>query len=78
MNEFDNKALTWDNDLVKVERAKFFAQEIAQKIPFSKQTTAFEYGCGTGLLSFHLQSYLKEITLGDNSDGMLSVLKNKI
>ena len=40
--------------------------------------TGFEYGCGTGLLSFNLQPHLKKITLADNSEGMLSVLKRKI
>jgi ubiquinone/menaquinone biosynthesis C-methylase UbiE len=39
---------------------------------------AFEYGCGTGLLSFALQPYLGHITLADSSPGMLSVLQEKI
>ena len=40
--------------------------------------TAFEYGCGTGLLSFALQDDLGEITLADTSQGMLDVLGEKI
>ena len=37
-----------------------------------------EYGCGTGLLSFALQSDLGQITLADVSQGMLEVLRQKI
>jgi ubiquinone/menaquinone biosynthesis C-methylase UbiE len=37
-----------------------------------------EYGCGTGLLSFALQSVLGQITLADTSQGMLDVLSEKI
>jgi ubiquinone/menaquinone biosynthesis C-methylase UbiE len=40
--------------------------------------TALEYGCGTGLLSFALQSDLGQITLADTSQGMLDVLAEKI
>ena len=40
--------------------------------------SAFEYGCGTGLLSFELKDELKDITLADTSDGMLDVLRQKI
>ena len=39
---------------------------------------ALEYGCGTGLLSFALQSELGQITLADTSQGMLDVLAEKI
>jgi ubiquinone/menaquinone biosynthesis C-methylase UbiE len=38
----------------------------------------FEYGCGTGLISFNLMPYLKSFTLADSSDGMLEILRNKI
>ncbi|HYW35876.1 MAG TPA: methyltransferase domain-containing protein, partial [Balneolaceae bacterium] len=40
--------------------------------------SAFEYGCGTGLLSFALREKIGPITLADNSDGMLEVLRDKI
>jgi ubiquinone/menaquinone biosynthesis C-methylase UbiE len=47
-------------------------------ISLSKDMSALEYGCGTGLLSFALQSDLGQITLADTSQGMLDVLKEKI
>ncbi len=40
--------------------------------------TALEFGAGTGLLSFMLKNHLKEITLIDNSEGMVKVLNEKL
>lgn len=78
MNEFDEKAQTWDDNPQHVERVKAIAIKILEQIPLSGDMTGFEYGCGTGQLSLHLQPYLKSITLADNSEGMLRVLQEKI
>ena len=78
MNEFDQKAQTWDAKTVRVERAQATADGIRAAIPLHPEMTAFEYGCGTGLVSFALQPYLGHITLADSSIGMLEVLKEKI
>ena len=78
MNEFDQKAQTWDAKPVRVERAQAVADGIKAAIPLSAQQTALEYGCGTGLVSFALQPYLGHITLADSSSGMLAVLREKI
>jgi ubiquinone/menaquinone biosynthesis C-methylase UbiE len=78
MNEFDWKALNWDDDLVNIERAKRVANVIEKYVPLSKDMNAYEYGCGTGLLSFNLLPYLKSIILADSSEGMLKALEEKI
>jgi ubiquinone/menaquinone biosynthesis C-methylase UbiE len=78
MNTFDARARDWDSDPAKVERAKAVAAVMQKEVLLSRQTTALEYGCGTGLLSFFLQPYLGPITLADSSEGMLSVLAGKI
>ena len=78
MTNFDERAKDWDSDPKKVERARVVAEAIRAAIPLSKEITALEYGCGTGLLSFALQSDLGEITLADTSQGMLDVLSGKI
>ena len=78
MNEFDIKALTWDDNPLFVERSKHIADKIREHVPFNKDMIGFEYGCGTGSLSFNLLPYLKSITLADSSEGMLDVLKQKI
>src|ERR1041385_6452519 len=78
MTNFDERAKDWDSDPAKVERARVVADAIRKAIPLSKEMKAFEYGCGTGLLSFALQSDLGQITLADTSQGMLDVLREKI
>ncbi|MEP7136007.1 MAG: class I SAM-dependent methyltransferase [Chloroflexota bacterium] len=78
MTNFDERAKDWDSDPKKVERARVVADAIRKAILLSKSMNALEYGCGTGLLSFALQSDLGQITLADTSQGMLDVLKGKI
>lgn len=78
MTNFDERAKDWDSDPDKVARARAVADEIRRTIPLSNEMKSFEYGCGTGLLSFSLQSDLGQITLADTSRGMLDVLKQKI
>ncbi|HEX2953892.1 MAG TPA: class I SAM-dependent methyltransferase [Bacillota bacterium] len=78
MENFDELARTWDNDPMRAERAKTVAEAILKTIPSHPSMDAFEYGCGTGLLSLNLQPYFHTITLGDSSQGMLKVLEEKI
>jgi ubiquinone/menaquinone biosynthesis C-methylase UbiE len=78
MNDFDLKARTWDADPAKWERARAVAEAIKTRVPLAPTMNALECGCGTGLLSFALQSHLGKITLADSSDGMLAVLREKI
>lgn len=78
MNEFDVKAKTWDLDPVKSERAKAVAEAIRRDIPVTSSTAAFEFGCGTGLVSFYMQPHLGRIVMADTSKGMLDVLTEKI
>lgn len=78
MTNFDERAKDWDSDPDKVARAHAVADMIRKTVPLSNEMKAFEYGCGTGLLSFSLQSDLGQITLADTSVGMLEVLKEKI
>ncbi len=78
VTNFDERARDWDSDPRKVERARLVAEAIRDTIPLSPGMSALEYGCGTGLLSFALQSHLGRITLADTSQGMLDVLAGKI
>ena len=78
MTNFDERAKDWDSDSKKVERARAVAEAIRDAIPLNTAMSALEYGCGTGLLSFALQSDLGQITLVDTSQGMLDVLAEKI
>ena len=78
MTNFDERAKDWDSDPKKVERARIVADEIRKTVTLSREMNAFEYGCGTGLLSFALQGDLGQITLADTSQGMLDVLAEKV
>ena len=78
INEFDQKALTWDADVQKQVRARIVGEAIREFLPPSKKLAAMEYGCGTGLLSFNLSADFETIYLADTSDGMLQVLSSKI
>ena len=78
MNEFDEKAAAWDAKPIRVERAQAAAKGIAAGVALDVRMKALEYGCGTGLVSFALQSQLGHITLADSSAGMLAVLREKI
>jgi len=78
MNEFDIKASEWDKSNMHRERATAIASEIIKHIPLNREMMALEFGAGTGLLSFMLKNHLKEITLIDNSDGMVKVLNEKL
>jgi ubiquinone/menaquinone biosynthesis C-methylase UbiE len=78
VTNFDEQAKNWDSDPMKVHRAKTVAEAIRGAISLTREMTALEYGCGTGLLSFAFQSDLGQITLADTSQGMLDVLGEKI
>lgn len=78
MTDFDERAKEWDSDPKRSERARAVADAIRKTISLSTNMNALEYGCGTGLLSFALQSELGCITLADTSQGMLDVLSEKI
>lgn len=77
-DDFDRRAATWDDDPMKTARAHAVADAIRAHLPDLASMSGFEYGCGTGLLSFALQSSLREIVLADNSEGMLDMLRRKI
>ncbi len=78
MSDFDAEAREWDDVPGRIERANAVAAAIREQLLLSREMTAFEYGCGTGLLSFALRADLGPITLADSSTGMLEVLKAKI
>lgn len=75
---FDQRAKNWDADTIKGERAMAVSEAILQQVPGAALARVFEYGCGTGLLGFALHPHVKQITLADNSPGMLSQLNEKI
>jgi ubiquinone/menaquinone biosynthesis C-methylase UbiE len=78
MHEFDIKAAEWDQNPMHWDRSEAIANEIIKLIPLNKHMTALEYGAGTGITSFLIKDYLKDITLMDNSSEMIKVMNEKI
>ena len=75
---FDHKAGDWDANPMHVERAEAIAESMRRHAHLTPAMHGFEFGCGTGLLSFALRDTLGNITLADTSTGMLDVLRGKI
>ncbi len=78
MNEFDIKAAGWDKNPMHRDRSEAIVSAIRTSIPLNRNMTALEYGAGTGIASFLLKDYLKEIMLMDNSAEMVRIMKAKI
>lgn len=78
MSEFDLKAEEWDKNPMHWDRSVAIAEGILKIVPLEKQFRAMEFGAGTGILSFLLKDYLKEIVLIDNSAGMIRMIDEKI
>jgi ubiquinone/menaquinone biosynthesis C-methylase UbiE len=77
-SEFDGKAREWDNNPVHIERSEAIARSLLSVIPLNKKMHAFEFGAGTGLLSFLLKHHFASITLMDSSVEMINVVRTKI
>jgi SAM-dependent methyltransferase len=75
---FDAQAREWDADPQRRERSRVVAEAIRSRLPPGDKPRALELGCGTGALGFDLLPWVREITLADNSDGMLDVVREKI
>ncbi len=78
VEDFDARAKTWDDDPAKVERAMRIAEAIAAEVPSLDRARVLEYGSGTGLLGFALESRAAHVTLADTSREMLAVAREKI
>jgi tRNA (cmo5U34)-methyltransferase len=78
MNEFDLKAAEWDKNPVHWERSVAIAEEIQRLYTFPPDSRALEFGAGTGILSFLLMDYFREIVLLDSSSEMVKQMDRKI
>jgi SAM-dependent methyltransferase len=76
--DFDKAAPEWDAVPMRSERAGIAAEGIRGRLGGIRRARAFEFGCGTGLLSFFLRDDFDEIVLLDSSAGMIEALRRKI
>jgi ubiquinone/menaquinone biosynthesis C-methylase UbiE len=75
---FDQEAANWDQVTGRVKVAHDIAQSMIQEIILTPDMDVLDFGCGTGLLTFALQPFVRSITGVDSSQGMLNVFKTKI
>ena len=75
---FDVKAAAWDEDASKVKLANDISDTIMREIALARDMNVLDYGCGSGLVTFKLQPFVKSITGMDSSKGMLEVLRSKV
>ena len=75
---FDQEATNWDQVPGRVKVARDIAQNMIREITLTSDMDVLDFGCGTGLLTFALQPFVRSITGVDSSQGMLDVFKTKI
>jgi len=75
---FDQEAAKWDQVPGRVKVAQDIAQCMIRELTLTPDMDVLDFGCGTGLLTFALQPFVRSITGVDSSRGMLDVFKTKI
>jgi len=75
--DFNKVAATWDEEPRRVKLAGDVAGSIAENIPLNSSMDVLDFGCGTGLLTLHLQPQVRSVTGVDSSQGMLVILRAK-
>lgn len=75
---FDRIASSWDDDPLKVERARVVVHEIRRRFVLPRSPRILEVGAGTGLVSQHLASLGGELVLMEPSAGMQRVIEKKV
>ena len=76
--DFNQEAANWDKVPGRVKVAQDIAKSMIQEITLMQDMDVLDFGCGTGLLTFVLQPFVRSITGVDSSQGMLDVFKTKI
>jgi 2-polyprenyl-3-methyl-5-hydroxy-6-metoxy-1,4-benzoquinol methylase len=71
MNDFDDRAASWDTP-ERIERAAMVAAAIRAAIPLGPGTRVLEVGAGTGLLGRSLAPWIGSVLLADASAGMVA------
>jgi 2-polyprenyl-3-methyl-5-hydroxy-6-metoxy-1,4-benzoquinol methylase len=76
--DFDQRAATWDDNPLTVQRAAAVALAVRSAVPLSPTAKVLEYGAGTGLVSESLSPHVGSVTVADTSVGMREVLGEKV
>jgi ubiquinone/menaquinone biosynthesis C-methylase UbiE len=76
--DFNSEAASWDQNPGRVKLAGDVAGAIVRQVALTQEMDVLDFGCGTGLLTLHLQPRVRSITGADSSEGMLDGLRQKI
>jgi ubiquinone/menaquinone biosynthesis C-methylase UbiE len=76
--DFNREAAHWDEQPGRIKMADELFAALVRHVPLTPQTDAFEFGCGTGLITMRLQPQVRRIVGVDSSEGMLAQLAKKI
>ncbi|MBF0486026.1 MAG: class I SAM-dependent methyltransferase [Candidatus Omnitrophica bacterium] len=74
---FDKDAQSWDDSPLRTGLARDVATAVSKQVELSKDMDVLDFGCGTGLLAFHILPHVRSITGVDTSKGMLDVFLAK-
>ena len=77
VDNFKDKASTWDKGSTRVNGAKTIADAIYKEIDLHSQMQLLDFGVGTGLLGFEILPHVKTILGIDTSQKMLEKLEEK-
>lgn len=75
---FDTAAASWDSEPRRVALMRAIGEAVLQEAQPSREMDVLDYGCGTGLIGLFLLPQVGRVTGADNSEGMLSILRQKI
>jgi 2-polyprenyl-3-methyl-5-hydroxy-6-metoxy-1,4-benzoquinol methylase len=76
--DFDKEAASWDQEPGRVKLASDVAEAISDEISLTSTMDVLDFGCGTGLLTLHIQPLVHTITAVDSSRGMIDILQSKV
>jgi len=76
--DFDKVAVSWDDEPRRVKLAGDLAESIMGEVKLTRDVDLLDFGCGTGLISLHLQPHVRSLWGADTSAGMLEVFHGKL
>jgi ubiquinone/menaquinone biosynthesis C-methylase UbiE len=76
--DFDKVAVSWDDEPRRVKLAGDLAESIMGEVKLTREVDLLDFGCGTGLISLHLQPHVRSLWGADTSAGMLEVFHGKL
>ena len=77
IDDFNAIAAIWDEKPQRIHLARAVADAVAEHIPLNADMAALDFGCGTGLVTFHLLQQLHHVTAMDSAAQMLAVFAEK-